>query len=158
MYDLTKEMVRDEHRKDLIRDAEKYYILYLAPVILLNSHGVYEKTLTYFGRLLFNLGNHLQARYGSTQPTLQDDRFPQLTPNFEGRESRVILISKLGQCLKVCLFCGSRKVRYQYVSHPREHRPSSGRGPAALEYDPVCRIVIGGFQQTPAQYFPLSIP
>jgi hypothetical protein len=70
MYELTKEIVREEHRKDLICEAEKYYILYSYPSRFLNSRGFYEKSLTSLGQLLSNLGRRLQARYGlsNTQP------------------------------------------------------------------------------------------
>ncbi len=70
MYELTKEIVREEQRKDLFREAEKYYILYPYPSSLLNSRGFYEKSLTYLGQLLSDLGRRLQARYGlsNTQP------------------------------------------------------------------------------------------
>jgi len=64
MYELTKEIVRGEHRKDLIREAEKYNILYPYPSRLLNTRGFYEKSLAYLGQLLSNLGRRLQARYG----------------------------------------------------------------------------------------------
>ena len=64
MYDLLKEIATEEHRKDLIREAERYYILYPYPSRLLNSHRFYEKTLAYLGKLLSNFGSRLQARYG----------------------------------------------------------------------------------------------
>lgn len=64
MYQLTNEIVSEEHRKDLLREAEKHSILYPYPSRSLNSRGLYEKSLTYLGRLLYNLGRRLQARYG----------------------------------------------------------------------------------------------
>ncbi len=64
MYELIKEIVREEQRKDLLREAEKYYILHSYPSRLLNSRRFYEKTLAYLGELLSNLGSRLQARYG----------------------------------------------------------------------------------------------
>jgi hypothetical protein len=73
MYDLFKEIVAEEHRRDLIREAEKRYILYSIPSRLLNSRGFYAKSLTRLGRMLSNLGGHLQARSGLTskQPLRQ---------------------------------------------------------------------------------------
>jgi hypothetical protein len=68
MYELTKEIVREEHRKDLIREAEKRYILHSIPSRLLNSSGFYEKSLRYLGQLLSNLGRRLQARHGLSNP------------------------------------------------------------------------------------------
>jgi hypothetical protein len=64
MYELTNEIVSEERRKDLLREAEKHFILYPYPSKSLNSRGLYEKSLTYLGRLLSNLGRRLQARYG----------------------------------------------------------------------------------------------
>jgi hypothetical protein len=64
MYALTTEIVSEEHRKDLLREAKKYSILYPYPSRSLNSRGFYEKSLTYLGRLLYNLGKRLQVRYG----------------------------------------------------------------------------------------------
>ena len=64
MYDLTKETVIEEHRKDLFREAEKYYILYPYPSRLLNVRRFYEESLSYLGQLLSNLGRRIQTRYG----------------------------------------------------------------------------------------------
>ena len=63
MYDLTIELAMI-HRKDLLREAERYYILYPSPSPLVNARGFYDKSFTYLGRLLSNLGSRLQARYG----------------------------------------------------------------------------------------------
>ena len=50
MYDLTKEMVIDEIRKDLFREAERYYITSSYPSRPINSRGMYEKSLAYLDR------------------------------------------------------------------------------------------------------------
>jgi hypothetical protein len=68
MYDLLKEMVAKEHMKDLIREAEKYSILYRYSSRKEKSRGFYAKSLTYLGLLLSNLGRRLQARYGACVP------------------------------------------------------------------------------------------
>ena len=63
MHYLTIEIAK-EHRKDLLHEAERYYLLYPSFSRLQNSPGFYEKSLTYLGQLLSNLGSRLQARYG----------------------------------------------------------------------------------------------
>lgn len=71
MYDLIKELVAEEHRKDLHRKAEKYYILHEYPSRLLKPCGIYQKSLKYLGQLLSYLGKRLQVRYGvSDKPPL----------------------------------------------------------------------------------------
>ena len=64
MYDLTKELVAEEHRKDLHREAEKYFILHQYPSRLLKSRGIYQIGLRYLGQLLSYLGQRLLIRYG----------------------------------------------------------------------------------------------
>ena len=75
MYDLTKEMVAKEHRKDLIREAEEYYILYRNPSRKVKSRGFYAKSLTYLGLVLSHLGRRLQARYGACVRSRDAPRF-----------------------------------------------------------------------------------
>ena len=64
MYDLLKELVAEEHRKDLHREAEKYCILREYSSRLLKPRGIYQKSLKYLGQLLSYLGKRLQVRYG----------------------------------------------------------------------------------------------
>jgi hypothetical protein len=64
MYDLFKEIVAEEHGKDLLREAEKYYILSEYPSRLLRPRGIYQKCLKSLGQLLSHLGERLQVRYG----------------------------------------------------------------------------------------------
>ena len=73
MYDLTQEMVIEEHRKDLLREAERDYLFHDYPSKLSYGRVFYVKALLCLGKLLSDLGSRLQARYGVTNILIEPD-------------------------------------------------------------------------------------